>query len=38
MAGSIAAAKKELRKKIKLILKDLPEAAAASQSRLRSSL
>jgi 5-formyltetrahydrofolate cyclo-ligase len=38
MAASIAAAKKELRKKIKLILKDLPEAAAASQSMLRSPL
>jgi 5-formyltetrahydrofolate cyclo-ligase len=32
MAASIAAVKKELRKKIKSILKDLPEAAAASQS------
>lgn len=32
MTASIAAVKKELRRKIKSILKDLPEAAAASQS------
>jgi len=31
MAASLAAVKKELRKKIKHVLKDLPEAAAASQ-------
>jgi len=32
MATSLAAVKKELRKKIRDILKELPEAAAASQS------
>ena len=32
MAGSLAAVKKELRNRIRDILKDLPEAAAASQS------
>jgi 5-formyltetrahydrofolate cyclo-ligase len=32
MAGSLAAVKKELRKKVRDILKDLPEAAAAAQS------
>jgi 5-formyltetrahydrofolate cyclo-ligase len=37
MTAPIAAAKKELRKKIKSILKDLPEAAAASQSTQRLS-
>jgi hypothetical protein len=34
MAGSIAAVKKELRNKIKRILKELPDAAAASQCTL----
>jgi 5-formyltetrahydrofolate cyclo-ligase len=34
MAGSIAAVKKELRKKIRDILKDLPDSAASSQSAL----
>ncbi|EOA83791.1 hypothetical protein ACJQWK_01341 [Exserohilum turcicum] len=32
MAGSLAAVKKELRQKIKALLKELPEAAAASQT------
>ncbi|KAF2035121.1 nagb/rpia/CoA transferase-like protein [Setomelanomma holmii] len=32
MAASLAAAKKDLRKRVKNILKDLPEAAAASQT------
>ncbi|PSN69195.1 hypothetical protein BS50DRAFT_572354 [Corynespora cassiicola Philippines] len=32
MAASMAALKKDLRKSIKAVLKDLPEAAAASQS------
>ncbi|KAH7062884.1 5-formyltetrahydrofolate cyclo-ligase [Paraphoma chrysanthemicola] len=32
MAGALVTAKKELRKKIKLILKELPENAAASQT------
>lgn len=32
MAGSVAVMKKELRKKIRNVLKDLPDAAAASQS------
>jgi hypothetical protein len=32
MTASFAAVKKELRKKMKGILKDLPETAAASQS------
>jgi hypothetical protein len=34
MAGTLAAAKKEMRKKIRDILQNLPEAAAASQSML----
>jgi hypothetical protein len=33
MAASFAAVKKDLRKKMKNILKDLPDTAAASQSR-----
>jgi hypothetical protein len=35
MAGSLAAVKKEMRKRIRAILKELPEAAAASQSMHR---
>jgi hypothetical protein len=38
MAGSIAAVKKELRNKIKSILKELPDAAASSQCTLLSQL
>ena len=38
MAGSLAAVKKELRQKIKALLKELPEAAAASQSTSRHVL
>jgi hypothetical protein len=38
MAGSLAAVKKELRKTIRDILKDLPEAAAASQSMTPSGV
>lgn len=34
MAGSLAAIKKELRKKIKIVLKDVSDASAASQSSL----
>jgi hypothetical protein len=34
MAGTLAAVKKELRKKMQDILKHLPDAAAASQSML----
>jgi 5-formyltetrahydrofolate cyclo-ligase len=32
MAASLAVVKKELRKKIRDVLKELPDAAAASQS------
>jgi 5-formyltetrahydrofolate cyclo-ligase len=35
MAASLAAVKKELRRKIRNMLKDLPDAAAASQSMQR---
>jgi hypothetical protein len=38
MAGSLAAVKKELRKKIREILKELPEATAATQSMIEPVL
>jgi 5-formyltetrahydrofolate cyclo-ligase len=34
MAGSLVAVKKELRKKIRDMLKELPEATAAAQSMI----